>query len=192
MLIGLPAAAAFAAFAQGAAALTTDQARELVDQLVAEINRIINSGVSESRMLREFERVFQRYANIQIIARRVLGADARALGDAQLNTFIDAFQGYIARKYGRRFREFIGGEIIVDRAIAVKSWHEVRTIVHLWDEPPFRVDFLIREAGGRNLFFDMVIEGISLTRIEREEIGAMLDARGRDINRLSRDLRNMG
>ena len=192
VMSGIAASAIIAALPDSALALTTDQARQLVDRLVGEVNRVISSGASESRMLRDFEGIFDKYANTQIIARRVLGADSRTISRTQMNTFVDAFGGYLARKYGRRFREFIGGEIVVDRARPIKSWHEVDTTVHLRGEAPFSVIFLVKDAGGQNLFFDMEIEGISLTRVEREEIGALLDARGRDIDRLSRDLRNLG
>jgi hypothetical protein len=41
---------------------------------------------------------------------RALHARSRGpLGPAQLAAFADAFAGYMARKYGKRFREFIGG-----------------------------------------------------------------------------------
>jgi len=189
MLVATTAVAIAATLPGGSFALTTIEARQLIHRLVGEINQIINSGGTETRMLQEFEGIFLRYGNTKIIARRILGADARTLSPAQFDTFSDAFGVYIARKYGRRFREFVGGEIVVNHAVAVKNWHEVRTTTHLRGRPPMQVDFLVREAGGRNLFFDMVIEGVSLTRIEQEEIGSMLDARGRDISRLSRDLR---
>ncbi len=175
-----------------ALALNADQARALVDRIVADINRVINSGASERRMLGQFQQIFQSYANTTVIAFRVLGADARRASDRQKRDFVEAFEGYISRKYGRRFREFVGGQVIVERAHPVKSWFEVQTAVHLQGQDPFRVDFLIREAGGQSLFFDMLIEGISLTRVEREEIGSMLDSRGGDLDRLIADLRNAG
>lgn len=184
--------AAFAVMPFGALALTTEQARSLVNQLVGEISSIINSGASEARMLRQFERIFQRYANTTVIAFRVLGADARRATDNQKRAFVQAFEGYISRKYGRRFREFIGGQIVVEQARPVKSWFEVQTTVRLQGQDPFRVDFLVREGGGQNQFFDMLIEGISLTRVEKEEIGSMLDSRGGNLDRLIADLRNAG
>ena len=159
VIAGLSALAAVSTTTGPALALTTAQARVLIDGMVAEVNRIINSGASESRMLRDFERLFDKYANTQIIARRVLGADSRSLSATQLNTFIDAFGGYLARKYGRRFREFIGGEIVVDRARAVKSWHEVETTVKLPGELPFSVIFMVKAAGGRDLFLTWKSKG---------------------------------
>ncbi len=188
----LAATSAIALLPSGAMALTAQQASALVSELVEEINSIINSGQSESRMLDRFERVFQRYANTTVIAFRVLGADARRASDSQKRAFVQAFEGYIARKYGRRFREFIGGRIEVQDSRPVKSWFEVRTNTQLQGSAPFQVDFLVKEGGGRHLFFDMVIEGISLTRVEREEIGTMLDRRGGDLDRLIADLRTGG
>lgn len=192
VLAGLGAGVVAAAVPGSAMALNTAEARRLIDDVVSEITRVINSGGSESRMLTQFERIFDRFANTAVIAIRVLGADARSASQAQLRNFTVAFRRYIARKYGRRFREFIGGRIEVNSARAVKSWHEVQTTAHLQGEAPFRIDFLVKEAGGRNLFFDMVIEGISLTKVEREEIGAMLDRRRGNLDQLISDLRNTG
>ena len=37
--------------------------------------------------------------------------------------------------------------------------------------------------------FDIIIEGISMLKLEREEIGNVLDKRGGDLNRLIADLK---
>jgi len=74
----------------------------------------------------------------------------------------------------------------------VKSWHEVKSLVYLRGESPFEVSFLVSDRSGRDLFFDMIIEGISLRLSERTEIGAMLDRRNGDINALIADLKRAG
>ena len=74
----------------------------------------------------------------------------------------------------------------------VKSWHEVKSIVHLRGQAPFDVLFLVSDRSGRDLFFDMVIEGVSLRLSERTEIGAMLDRRQGNIDALIQDLRQAG
>ncbi|SEO71221.1 phospholipid transport system substrate-binding protein [Salinihabitans flavidus] len=173
-------------------ALTDARARALIDQVVADINRVISSGQPLSGMIRDFERIFERYADVPIIARSALGPDARGLSGAQLNAYVDAFKGYITRKYGKRFNEFKGGQVTVKDARKVKTFHEVRTTVKLRGEAPFEVNFLVSDRSGRDLFFDMIIEGISLRLSEKEEIGAMLDRRGGNINQLIQDLRNAG
>ena len=122
LMAGLATATALAALPQAAAALTADAAKSLVDKTVGDINSIINSGKSESAMLKDFEKLFARYADVPAIARSVLGTAARSASKGQLSAYTKAFQGYISRKYGRRFREFIGGRIEVADAKALKSY----------------------------------------------------------------------
>ncbi|EAQ03708.1 toluene tolerance family protein [Pseudooceanicola batsensis HTCC2597] len=175
-----------------AVALTNAAARGLVDDLVGEINRVIARGGSLPGMIRDFEKIFARYADVAIIARSTLGPDARRASPAQMRAFVEAFRGYIARKYGKRFQEFVGGRIEVQGVRQVKTWHEVISTAYLRGEAPFEVKFLVSDRSGRNLFFDMVIEGISMRLSEKTEIGAMLDANRGDIDRLIADLRRAG
>ncbi|MEX0339035.1 MAG: phospholipid-binding protein MlaC [Arenibacterium sp.] len=182
------AAAGSALIARPVAALTEARARQLVDALVADINRVINSGKSESAMIREFERIFVRYADVPIMARYALGVDGRRASPAQLRSFTKAFQGYIAEKYGRRFREFVGGTVTVKSTRKVKSGYEIRAIANLQGQAPFEVTFLVSDKSGKDLFFNMFIEGVNLLLTERTEIGAMLDKRRGNIDQLIRDL----
>lgn len=172
-------------------AMSNAQAEKLVDQVVTEINRIISSGASESRMLADFEKLFVDYADVPTIARYALGRDARAASSAQMRDFTTAFTGYVSRKYGRRFREFIGGKISVNGAKPVKSFFEVSTTAYLSGQSPFEVTFLVSDKGGRPMFFNMFIEGINLLLTERAEIGAMLDKRGGNLNKLISDLQSI-
>ncbi|MGR3316192.1 MlaC/ttg2D family ABC transporter substrate-binding protein [Roseovarius indicus] len=175
-----------------ALALNDATARALIDKVVAEINRVIASGKSLGGMIQDFESIFARYADVNIIAQSTLGADSRRASAAQMRAFTDAFRGYIARKYGKQFRQFVGGRIEVQGVRQVKSWHEVISTVYLRGEAPFEVRFLVSDRSGRDLFFDMLIEGVSLRLSERTEIGAMLDARRGNIDALIQDLRSAG
>ncbi len=167
-------------------AFSTGQARALIDRAVGEINTIINSGGSEAKMLRSFEGVFARYADGARIGALVLGADGRSASNAQKAAFARAFQTYMSRKYGRRFREFIGGRIEVQSAKAVKSFYEVSTLATLQGTQPYVVDFIVADDSGR--FIDMKIEGISLIKTERAEVGAMLDKRKGNLDQLIADI----
>lgn len=186
------ALAAMPLLGQRAYALTDSEAATLVGRVVDDINRVIVSGKPVSGMIKDFERIFRSYADVDIIARSTLGADAKRLSSGQMSSFTEAFRGYIARKYGKRFNEFVGGRIEVKTTKKVKSWHEVISTAYLRGEPPFEVKFLVSDRSGKNLFFDMVIEGISLRLTERTEIGSMLDRRNGDIDAMIADLRKAG
>ena len=172
-------------------ALTERSATKLVDALVADINKIISSGKSESAMLKDFSKAFDKYADVPIMARYALGVEARSASKAQLNKFTDAFAGYISRKYGRRFREFIGGRVEVVSARAINSGYEIKCTAFLKGQAPFEVTFLVSDKSGRDKFFNMFIEGVNLLLTERTEIGAMLDQRRGDIDQVVAHLRTL-
>ena len=182
------AAAALALPGLPAMALSEAGAHKLVDAVVADINRVIASGKSESAMIRDFEKIFVRYGDVPIMARYALGVDGRRATPAQMRAFTQAFQGYISRKYGKRFREFIGGKIEVQSARPIKAGYEIRSTAFLRGEAPFEVTFLVSDKSGRDRFFNMFIEGVSLLQTERTEIGAMLDRRKGNIDQLIADL----
>jgi phospholipid transport system substrate-binding protein len=188
---GLSLGAGLALAAMPAAALTVDQARALIDKAVGDINKVIASGKSESAMLGDFEKLFARYADVPTIARSALGVAARSASNAQMSAFTKAFQVYISRKYGRRFREFIGGRIEVNDAKPLKSYFEVISTAYLKGESPFEVRWHVSDKAGKSLFFNIIIEGVNMLASERTEIGAMLDKRGGDIDALIADLKNI-
>ncbi len=173
-------------------ALTGPQAEKLVGRVVKDINKVIASGKPLNGMIRDFETIFKRYGDVRIIARSALGPDARRLSTAQERAYVTAFTGYISRKYGKRFNEFVGGRIEVNGARKVKSFYEVAGTAHLSGRAPFELNFLVSDKSGKDLFFDMIIEGISLRLTEKSEIGSMLDKRRGNIDGLISDLKKAG
>jgi phospholipid transport system substrate-binding protein len=172
-------------------ALNVDQARNLIDRAIGEVNATINSGKSEAAMLNDFEGIFTRYADVPTIARSALGPAARSASSAQMAAFTEAFRGYIARKYGRRFREFIGGQIEVTGAQPLKSYFEVSSVAKLRGQAPFDLRWHVSDRSGRQMFFNIIIEGVNMLAAERTEIGSMLDRRRGDLNALIADLKSI-
>lgn len=183
--VTLAASAAATLLSRPAAALDLASAKALIDRAIGEVNSVINSGKSETAMYRDFERIFAKYADVSAIARSALGPAARTASAAQMSAFTKAYQGYISRKYGRRFREFIGGRIEVVDAKPLKSYFEVISVAHLQGEAPFDLRWHVSNKSGRDLFFNIIIEGVNMLASEREEIGAMLKQQKGDINALT-------
>ncbi|WP_108885158.1 Tgt2/MlaC family protein [Pseudoprimorskyibacter insulae] len=174
------------------AALDPNKARSLIDDLVAAINKVIASGKSEAAMYRDFEAIFRKYADTSYIAAYAMGVDGRRATSAQKSAFSDAFISYIGRKYGSRFREFIGGRLEVNEVRPLKDFFEVSTTAYLRGEKPFEVSFHVSDRTGKHLFFNMFIEGVNLLLTERTEVGAMLDKRGGNIDAMIEDLKKAG
>ena len=189
----LTGAAAFGvAVASPLAAFTTGEAEALVDRLVGDINAVIASGKSESAMIQDFEGIFARYGDVPAIARSALGPTARSLSSSQLSAYTDAFSGYISRKYGKRFREFIGGRIEVNGAKPAGNLFEVSTTAFLRGSSPFEVTFVVIERSGRQRFVNMLIEGVNMLASERVEVSAILDRNQGNVSGLINDLNRAG
>jgi len=189
LMVGALGAATLAVLPRQVLALDINSARALIDRAIGEVNRVINSGKSEVAMYADFEGIFARYADVPVIARSALGVAAKSASAAQMSAFTLAYRGYIGRKYGRRFREFIGGKIEVVDARPLKSYFEVISVAHLQGEAPFDLRWHVSNKSGKDLFFNIIIEGVNLLGTERTEIGAMLDQRRGDLDALIRDLK---
>ena len=185
---GGAAAMLVATFPIPALALTGQEAETLVNSAVADINGIISSGASVNSMVNSFAGVFERYSDTAYVAAFALGNSGRSASEAQRRAFSNAFSGYLANKYGRRFNEFAGGEITVQGSRTVNNYIEVQTLADLPGQSPFRVDFHVSDRIGRPAFFNLIVEGVNMLISERTEIGAMLDARGGNLDALIRDL----
>ncbi|CUH85193.1 ABC transporter periplasmic binding protein MlaC [Thalassovita mediterranea] len=192
ILLGAGAAATTAALPGSAWALNTSQAEALINSLVNEINAVIASGRSENAMIREFESIFKRYSDTSYIAAYAMGVDGRRASASQKKAFSKAFTSYIARKYGKQFRSFAGGSLEVQGVKKLKSFYRVRTMARVPSQAPFEVDFHVSDRSGKDLFFNLYIEGINMLLTEREEIGAMLDKRKGNIDQMISDLRKAG
>lgn len=171
-----------------ALALTKGQAESLVGKLVADINKVIASGKPVSGMIPEFERIFTRYGNVRAIARSSMGPDARRMTSAQESAYVKAFSGYLARKYGKQFDKFMSGNIQVTGASQKSKYFFVDGIASRSTGGAFEVTFVVRDSK----FIDMHVEGVSVLKTERTEIGSMLDRRKGNIDQLIADLRKAG
>ncbi|MBY6049090.1 ABC transporter substrate-binding protein [Vannielia litorea] len=170
-------------------ALSAGASQQLVTAAVNDINKVIASGKSERAMYGDFQRIFVRYSDLNYISFYSLGSAARSASKAQMQAYTQAFSGYISRKYGRRFREFIGGRIEVKGARSVKNWIEVDTMAVLRGSAPFDVTFFVSDKSGSHKFFNLFIADVNMLLTERTEIGAMLDRRGGKIDALIADLK---
>jgi len=186
---GLCAVAGVALLPVPSFALTDAQALTMVSKALKDVNAAVNSGKSQAALYSDFERIFVRYGDLPVIARSTLGPAARQASAGQMAAFTQAFQGYISRKYGRRFREFIGSVIEVTGARPVKSYVEVISVAKLRGSSPFELRWHVSDKSGKPLFFNIIIEGVNMLASESTEIRAMLDRRRGDINALIEDLK---
>lgn len=174
-------------------AMSTADAEALILKVTQEVQGVINSGKSEAAIIRDFERMFDRYTNVRSIAGTVLGPPWRSASPAEQKAYVDAFKGYVSRKYGKRFREFQGAriEVTTSRDFGAKGIF-VQSVVKTSKWAPFPVEWHVIERNGRLEFFDLSIEGVKLISTERSEIRALLNANGGSVGKLAQALQRLG
>lgn len=167
------------------AAAGTDAATALVGSISADLTALVNSGKSEAQLYGDFERLLARYADMQAVAAASLGPPWRAASPAERRAYVAAFQGYLARKYGRQFRDFQSAQIKVTGARdGGKAGVLVNTQVVRPGRETVAVDWQISDRSGAAKAVNLIIEGVSMLANERAEVGAMYDAGGGTINGL--------
>jgi len=177
LLGGALALGAALALPRAVLAQATNQARSLVETISAEVVALVNSGRGEAQMYAEFERVLARYADMPAVAAASLGPAWRTATPAQQRAFVAAFQSYLARKYGRQFRDYRNASIQVTGARdAGNAGVLVNTVVQRPGQANIAIDWQISARSGAPKAVNLIIEGISMLSNERAEIGAMLEA----------------
>jgi phospholipid transport system substrate-binding protein len=168
-------------------AAATDHVRATIDQVLA---LVAEEGSSESKAPALLA-IMRSRAAMPEIARFAAGVVWRDMNDDQKKRFTEAFERFLAVVYARRFQEYSGGvtqgadTYSVDGAAdAGKKGLLVKTRIARPDGAPVLVEWLVTDQPGRVVIADIVLEGVSLLITQREEIGAMFEARGGDVEKL--------
>ena len=124
----------------------------------------------------ELEKLFQKYVDIPIIARAVLGKSWRNANANQKAKFVNAFKNYVSIKYGRQFSEFRGTtlEIVKSRDTLTKAGVLVSTVVVVPGSTSLKVVWQVSDGSGSLKLIDLRVEGISMLSTERQEFRSRL------------------
>ena len=152
------------------------QSQQLVENLYNDLVATSMKELSIDEQKIELKNLFQKYVDIPIIARAVLGKSWREANSDQKKRFIDAFKGYVSNKYGRQFSEFKGTtlQIVKSRDTLTKAGVLVSTEVVVPGNPPLKVVWQISDGSGALKLVDLRVEGISMLSTERQEFRAKL------------------
>jgi phospholipid transport system substrate-binding protein len=191
-LAGVAALAALALLPPAAArADAASSAQAFVGDLSAELIGLLKSGRSEARLYADFERLLSRYGDMPVVAASVLGPPWRQASANQKQAFVAAFQTYLARKYGRQFRDYVNATIAVGRARdGGRAGVLVETTVKRPGAEDVRVEWQVSDRSGAPKVVNLLIEGVSMLTTERAEVGAMLEAKGGNLDALIAQMRS--
>ena len=152
------------------------ESQKFVKSLYSDLVSISMKELTIDQQKNELNNLFQKYVDIPIIARAVLGKSWRGADSDQRKRFIHAFKTYVSNKYGRQFSEFRGTklEIIKSRDTLTKAGVLVSTIVVLPGNPSMKVVWQVSDGSGSLKLIDLRVEGVSMLSTERQEIRSKL------------------
>ena len=152
------------------------QSQQLVENLYSDLVATSMKELSIDEQKIELKKLFQKYVDIPIIARAVLGKSWRQANSDQRKRFINVFKTYVSNKYGRQFSEFKGTtfEIVKSRDTLTKAGVLVSTIVVVPGNPSMRVVWQVSDGSGSLKLIDLRVEGISMLSTERQEFRSKL------------------
>jgi len=169
-------AADFSASARAFVERSAAQARSEAPQVKA-------SGDARVR----FARLFAESFDIDALSRAVLGSRWSALSPAQQIEFRAAFQAYVAKAYADRFYTYAGQPMTI---VATKAAGNGDVLVQSRVQMPGSaeqtpVDWQVSEVSGAPRISDVVIDGVSLIRTQRDEFASVIRANGGDVTKLT-------
>ncbi len=152
------------------------QSQQLVENLYSDLVAISMKELSIDEQKTELKKLFQKYVDVPIIARAVLGKSWRLANSDQRKRFINVFKTYVSHKYGRQFSEFKGTtlEIIKSRDTLTKAGVLVSTLVVVPGNPSMKVVWQVSDGSGSLKLIDLRVEGISMLSTERQEFRSKL------------------
>jgi phospholipid transport system substrate-binding protein len=115
--------------------------------------------------------------NLPLMTRLVLGPPWRTLSPEQQQQMVDAFSEYSIATYANRFSSYSGERFSVDPTPTRRENGDVivRTQLKTNDPEPVRLDYLMRESGGRWQIIDVFLSGtISELAARRSEFSSVL------------------
>ena len=152
------------------------QSQQLVENLYSDLVTTSMKELSVDEQKAELKNLFQKYVDIPIIAKAVLGKSWRQANSDQRKRFIRVFKTYVSHKYGRQFSEFKGTtlEIVKSRDTLTKAGVLVSTIVVVPGNPSLKVVWQVSDGSGSLKLVDLRVEGISMLSTERQEFRSKL------------------
>ncbi|MDE3016414.1 MAG: ABC transporter substrate-binding protein [Pseudomonadota bacterium] len=154
-------------------------ARDFADKVLAILQDHKKSYADNRDVLR---RAFSHSVDIDWIARFVLGRSWNTASDEQRQRYTSLYRKYLTETYVSNFADDPGKRIrdikILDVGDGEDNHFTVRTRMMLANAHDLRVNYLVREQGGRYEVLDIVIENVSLIETHRAEFAALASKAG--------------
>jgi len=158
-----------------------------VQSTVNRASAILTKNISKDDKMTELKLIAKDTVDIRGIGLYTLGSFRKNLSENEKNEYSDLFERYFLKTFSSRLSEYTNPKIEVsDKKVLNKNYTIVNSVlVGTSERPEVKIDWRIYTKNPDNpLIRDLIIEGLSLVRTQKEEFASILNSNNEDINSL--------
>ena len=163
-----------------------------VQSTVNRASAILTKSISREDKMNELKLIAKDTVDIRGIGLYTLGSFRKNLSENEKNEYSDLFENYFLKTFSSRLSEYTNPKIEVkDKKVLNKNYTIVNSLlVGTSERPEVKIDWRIYTKNADNpLIRDLIIEGLSLVRTQKEEFASILNSNNGDINSLFKVLK---
>ena len=164
-----------------------------VQSTVNRASKILSENISKEQKMKQLQKVAKDTVDIKGIGFYTLGSVRKSLTEEQKKKYGELFENYFLKSFSSRLAEYTNPEIDVkSKEVLNENYTIVNSLLKGTDQrPEVKIDWRIYTKNPNNpLIRDLIIEGLSLARTQKEEFASILNSNDGDINALFKTLEN--
>ena len=158
-----------------------------IQSTVNRASQILSKDISKDQKITELKSIAKDTVDIRGVGFYSLGSIRKSLNDEQKKKYSDLFELYFLKSFSSRLSEYTNPKIEVQgKEVLNKNYTIVNSILIATSErPEVKIDWRVYTKNPENpLIRDLIIEGLSLARTQKEEFASILNSNSGDINAL--------
>ena len=158
-----------------------------VQSTVNRASKLLGEDISKDEKIEKLKLIAKETVDIKGIGFYTLGKKRKSLNEQEKKKYAELFEGYFLKSFSSRLAEYTNPEIDVQ---SKEKLNENYTIVNsilkaTQERPEIKIDWRIYTKNSDNpLIRDLIIEGLSLARTQKEEFASVLNSNNDDIEAL--------
>ena len=158
-----------------------------VQSTVNRASEILSKNISREEKINGLKIIAKETVDIEGIGFYSLGSTRKVLNANQKQKYLDLFKNYFLKSFSSRLSEYTNPKIdFQSKKVINENYTIVNSIlVGSTDRPEIKIDWRIYTKNHNDpLIRDLIIEGLSLARTQKEEFASVLNSNDGDINAL--------
>jgi phospholipid transport system substrate-binding protein len=170
----------------------TMEPEQFVQQTVDYTSDALNKDHTKEEKINKLKKIAKDSVDIKGIAFYSLGSHRKNLSDIKKKEYLEIFEEYFLKTFASRLAEFTDPKIRVDfqKKLNEKYTMVYSALVATEKRPEIKIDWrIITSVTNEPLIIDLVIEGISIAKVQREEFNSIIQSNNGSIDALFENLR---